>query len=139
MTSTPLPVDRSPPTTAAFVIATAILAGLAGYFIGQGASIGVFSSGPASPESRKGKKKEDVKTLLGKKRHGVKVKAVEEDEDDDDYSDGDELSGSDSESEEEDEEWEEEEGGELATFEGNKEEVKLVLVVRTDLGMSKGE
>jgi PTH2 family peptidyl-tRNA hydrolase len=32
-----------------------------------------------------------------------------------------------------------EEGGTLANFEGNTEEVKLVLVVRTDLGMGKGE
>ncbi|KAF2214608.1 hypothetical protein CERZMDRAFT_36861 [Cercospora zeae-maydis SCOH1-5] len=29
--------------------------------------------------------------------------------------------------------------GELQTFEGNKEECKLVLVVRTDLGMTKGK
>ena len=29
--------------------------------------------------------------------------------------------------------------GDLETFEGNKEECKLVLVVRTDLGMGKGE
>lgn len=28
---------------------------------------------------------------------------------------------------------------ELSTFEGNKEECKLVLAVRTDLGMTKGE
>lgn len=43
--------------------------------------------------------------------------------------------------EEEDEEEQSEEegdGGELASFEGNSEEVKLVLVVRTDLGMTKG-
>ena len=31
-----------------------------------------------------------------------------------------------------------EEMGELSDFKGNTEEVKLVLVVRTDLGMSKG-
>ena len=30
------------------------------------------------------------------------------------------------------------EPGKLTSFEGNKEECKLVLVVRTDLGMSKG-
>ncbi len=37
-----------------------------------------------------------------------------------------------------DSEDEEEEGGELKAFEGNREECKLVLVVRTDLGMGKG-
>ena len=136
MASTPLPVDRTPPTTAAFVIATAILAGLAGYFIGQGASIGVFGPSPAQSGSRKGKKKqEDVKTLLRKEKRDAKVKIEEgEEEKGEDYSDGDEFLDSDSEDEDE-----EEKGGELATFEGNKEEVKLVLVVRTDLGMSKGE
>ena len=49
----------------------------------------------------------------------------EEDEDDDDDDD----------SEEEDEK---EQGSELSTFPENKEECKLVLVVRTDLGMGKG-
>lgn len=38
----------------------------------------------------------------------------------------------------EDEESEEEQEGELKAFEGNREECKLVLVVRTDLGMGKG-
>lgn len=48
----------------------------------------------------------------------------------------------DSEAEDEDEDEEEDESaevqGELKNFEGNKEECKLVLVVRTDLGMGKG-
>ena len=38
----------------------------------------------------------------------------------------------------EDEELGQEQEGELKAFEGNKEECKLVLVVRTDLGMGKG-
>ena len=36
------------------------------------------------------------------------------------------------------EEEEEQQQGELKAFEGNREECKLVLVVRTDLGMGKG-
>lgn len=52
----------------------------------------------------------------------------------------DEGEGDDEGSEEETEEEEEEDdAGELATFEGNTDEVKLVLVVRTDLGMGKGK
>lgn len=93
-----LPVDR-PSSTAALVIATSILTGVIGYYIGQGASIGIFSSTPS---------------------HAQKNKSIE------DESDG-----------EEDED-EDEAEGELATFEGNTDEVKLVLVVRTDLGMGKG-
>ena len=38
----------------------------------------------------------------------------------------------------EDEELGQEQEGELKAFEGNREECKLVLVVRTDLGMGKG-
>ncbi|KAK2828977.1 hypothetical protein FQN49_007215 [Arthroderma sp. PD_2] len=97
-----LPVDR-PTSTAALVIATSLLTGVLGYYIGQGASIGIFSSTPS---------------------HARQDKSVDEEDD-----------------EEEDEEDEEEDdaGAELATFEGNTDEVKLVLVVRTDLGMGKGK
>ncbi|EFW19230.1 hypothetical protein D8B26_007486 [Coccidioides posadasii str. Silveira] len=98
------PMERPPPTTTAIVIATAILAGVAGYFIGQGASIGLFGSAPVLH------------------RRAPAVKDVSEDEENDE----EELES-------------EDEGGELATFEGNAEEVKLVLVVRTDLGMGKGK
>lgn len=93
------------------IAATAILAGVAGFFIGQGASIGVFSS---SPHGR---------------WWGMTAKAPA----------GYEASDEELESEEEeDEDGDEKDGGALATFEGNTDEVKLVLVVRTDLGMGKG-
>lgn len=95
-------MDRPPPTTTAIVIATAILAGVAGYFIGQGASIGIFSTARGSPLRSDAKRREP-------------------------------------ETEEEDEDEDENEGGEIAAFEGNTDEVKMVLVVRTDLGMGKGE
>jgi PTH2 family peptidyl-tRNA hydrolase len=95
-------MDRPPPTTLAIVVATAILAGVTGYFIGQGASI--------FPSPRP-------------QRRNQKSRAEESESDEEDL-----------ESDEEDEE-----GGTLANFEGNTEEVKLVLVVRTDLGMGKGE
>jgi PTH2 family peptidyl-tRNA hydrolase len=48
----------------------------------------------------------------------------EEDEEDEDYEDDSEEEG---------------DGGELANFDDSNEEVKLVLVVRTDLGMTKGK
>ena len=90
-------------TTTACVIATAIISGVTGYFIGQGVSLGLFSTRSSSTKN------------LPKRK--------ESDEDD--------------ESEQEDES-EDEDDGELATFNDNTEEVKLVLVVRTDLGMNKG-
>jgi hypothetical protein len=106
----PVTLDRIPPATASYVLATAILAGVTGYFIGQGASLGLFSSS-STRRSTSGS---------GRQAGGKHA-------DDDDW---------DSESEDEDED---EDAGDLATFEGNRDEVKLVLVVRTDLGMGKGK
>lgn len=96
MASPGLAIDRVPPSTASYIFATAILAGVTGYFIGQGSSLGIFRS----------------------------AQKVDEE--------------SDLEDEEDEEDEEEDDTAELATFEGNHDEVKLVLVVRTDLGMGKG-
>lgn len=92
------------PTTASYVFATAIIAGVVGYFAGQGASLGLFGSSLAA-------------TGASKSKRATKEKEIYEE----------------SESEED------EDGAELATFEDNQDEVKLVLVVRTDLGMGKGK
>lgn len=102
-------LDRIPPGTTSYVIATAILAGVTGYFIGQGSSLRLFSSN----ETKEG----------WPNSYNVKVHQGSSDEEDE---------------EEEEESEEEEEDNELGNFDGNKEEVKLVLVVRTDLGMTKG-
>lgn len=109
--ATAMPTDRVPPSTTACVVAASILAGVVGYFIGQGAWL--FSY-PSKSKSRS--------------------RAAQEKRDAQDVSDKDDW-----ESDEEEKEDEAEDGGELATFEGNHEEVKLVLVVRTDLGMTKGK
>ena len=101
-------LDRIPPSTAAYVVATAILAGITGYFIGQGSTLGFFSANEKEgwPNS-----------------YNVKV---HRDSSDEEYED------------EESEEEDEGDGSELANFDNSNEEVKLVLVVRTDLGMTKG-
>lgn len=129
-TSQILSGDRPPPTTAAIAIASAILAGVFGFFIGQGASLGIlpFSSSTSSSSKRKAKAKKSWPNS-----YDVKVHAGSSDE----GEGGDDEGGSSEESEVEEEE--EDMGGELASFEGNTEEVKMVLVVRTDLGMGKGE
>ncbi|KAJ5627213.1 peptidyl-tRNA hydrolase 2 [Penicillium herquei] len=105
----PVPIDRLPPTTTAYVIATAILAGVTGYFIGQGSSLNLFKEKQGWP-------------------NGYDVK-VHRDSSDEEFEE---------ESEAEDSE-DEGNGEELADFKDNAEEVKLVLVVRTDLGMTKGK
>lgn len=93
--------DRPPPSAAAIAIATAMIAGITGYFIGQASTLGLFSSvkapsthQPNSATTRDSSSEDSDETL-------------------------DELQ-------------------ELRDFPGNNEECKLVLVVRTDLGMTKG-
>ena len=104
--------DRPAPSTAAIALATAIITGLAGYILGQGVSLGLFSG------SKKGESWPNS--------YDVNVQYDSSDEELMKNLGGGEEDGSD-----------EEQGG-LKSFEGNKEECKLVLVVRMDLGMSKG-
>lgn len=93
--------DRSPPTTAAIAIATAIIAGLGGFFLGQASSLG----------------------LVGQSKEKKADGGVEESSDEEDA---------------EGEESENEDKQALGDFSDVNEECKLVLVVRTDLGMTKG-
>lgn len=106
----PVPSDRLPPTTTAYVIATAIIAGVTGYFIGQGASLGLFREKQGWPNGY------DVKVHKDSSDEGDEEEEEEEEESDEDEGNGEEL----------------------ASFKENNDEVKLVLVVRTDLGMTKG-
>ncbi|PYI22537.1 PTH2-domain-containing protein [Aspergillus violaceofuscus CBS 115571] len=103
---------RAAPSTTAYVVATAILAGITGYFIGQGSSLGLFSN----------KEKEGWPNSYNVKVHRDSSDEEFEEEEEDDEDSEDEGDGS-----------------ELASFDNTAEEVKLVLVVRTDLGMTKGK
>ena len=94
--------DRGPPSTVSVVLATAIVSGLAGYYLGQARSIGLF--GKAGPSTAADDDKESDLSDDG---------SADEDEDVQDL-------------------------GELKSFADSREECKLVLVVRTDLGMTKG-
>ena len=98
--------DQGPPSAAAIAIGTAIVSGLAGYYISQARSIGLFGGPPPNRNStmRSGREGQDEES---------------------DLSDTDPESGDDF--------------GELKTFPDSSEECKLVLVVRTDLGMGKGK
>ena len=127
--------ERPPPSSAAIGIATAVLGIVVGYFIGSASSLGLFSSTPSFSSSRKHKKswpnsynvdihldssdEELMKSLRREK--AVKVEAETSDDDDDDDDDDDEK-GQDG----------------LTAFEGVEGDCKLVLIVRTDLGMNKG-
>ncbi|KAK2748830.1 hypothetical protein FQN55_003972 [Onygenales sp. PD_40] len=122
MTSNPPLTDRAPPSTTALLVATALLAGVTGFFLGQGASLGLFGFGSRTQiAGQRQRQRKSWPNSYDVKVHGG---SSEEEEESDDSEDDEEEEGM---------------GGELATFEGNTEEVKLVLVVRTDLGMGKGK
>src|SRR5437016_4248754 len=101
------------PSTLAIAVAATILGAVGGYFVGQGMSL-LGGRERVAQELRRNKR--------GRKRIAEKVEILESDEEDKEDTE------------------EEEEGGKLKEeFEGHEgEECKLMLVVRTDLGMTKG-
>jgi peptidyl-tRNA hydrolase, PTH2 family len=119
--------DKPPPSTTAVVLATAILAGVIGYFLGAGSSIGLFGSRGGAKKSwpnsydvtiHPDSSDEELMARLGRGGgSSSRREAGAESSDDED------VGGT----------------GELSAFEGNDEECKLMLVVRTDLGMGKGQ
>lgn len=114
--------DRQGPSILAVAFASAIVAGLAGYFLGQASSIGVFSSGASKPNHKS--KASSSSSFAGEKvdQSDSDISDAGAATDDDDDSDDDDLDDQ-----------------ELDGFKDSNEECKLVLVVRTDLGMTKGK
>ncbi|OCT48138.1 putative peptidyl-tRNA hydrolase 2 [Cladophialophora carrionii] len=108
--------EKAPPSLTAVAVSSLLLGLLAGYFLGQGSSIGVFGGSGTSKQAKKS----------WPNSYDVKVHA---DSSDDQADDEDEA----------DEEDEDGDGKELKDFKDSNEDVKLVLAVRTDLGMGKGE
>jgi len=94
--------DRPLPSLLATAIGTALIAGILGFFLGQGSALGIFGGADASRQSQASRK--------------ARVSDSEESEDEDDGP----IEG-------------------LNDYEDKNEECKLVLVVRTDLGMTKGK
>ena len=138
--STPIASDRPPPSMTSIVIGTAILAVALGYFIGQGSSLGIFGS-PTPPNRGKPKSKNPKKSWPNS--YDVTIHPDSSDEEvfkqirGADLGIESEESSEDSSSDEAEVELGQKQEG-LNQFEGNREECKLVLVVRTDLGMGKG-
>ena len=101
--------ERTPPSVWAIAFATALIAGLAGYFVGQASSIGVFSNSHSA-------RQDPPQSATPNERKFSGSSSSDEGDEDEDVS-----------------------HQEIDSF-ANKtnEECKLVLVVRTDLGMTKG-
>lgn len=133
---------RELPSTAAIATAAALLAATVGYFIGQASSIGLF--GGASVSTKKSRIK--GKGQGWPNNYDVTVHPDSSDEELMDHLRGGQKNGkvrgevadSEEEEDEDDVEGDESISEELKTFVDSKEECKLVLCVRTDLGMGKG-
>lgn len=125
--------DRPHPSTTSYVIATAILCVSLGYFIGQASSLGLFSSSKTGKKSKTSwpnsydvaihPDSSDEELMTHIKKEGVKVVQDSEDEESEEDSEDKQMA---------------QDQGELKSFERNEEECKLVLIVRTDLGMTRG-
>lgn len=114
--------DPQPPSTASIAIATAILSALFGYFAGQAKILGLFSS----PSSTRGNK-----TTNNNDRSESSSSSSEDGDSD--------AANAEKEGQKDDDNEEEEPDQEFDGFPNDADEHKLVLVVRTDLGMTKGK
>ena len=100
--------ETGPPSAVTIALGSAIISGVFGYYLGQARSIGLFGTSSTAQVGQQSDDKSDISD--------ADAGSGDDDDDDDDVQDL----------------------GELKTFPGNNEECKLVLVVRTDLGMGKG-
>lgn len=135
-------LDKTPPSTLALSISSLVLGLVAGYFIGTGNSIGLLGGSSSSTSTSSKRKKQgaksswpnsyDVTVQQGDSSDEEFARAIhtgknDEDADDeeDNSSDEDEPSALDP--------------AALKQLSASNEEVKLMLVVRSDLGMTKGK
>ena len=109
--------DKALPSVAAIAIGAGLIALIAGYFLGQASSIGLFG----------GSGSRDVTKKSWPNNYDVTVHA--------DSSDGD---SADEEAEDKNDSGSKDDMEELKSFDNTSDEVKLVLCVRTDLAMGKG-
>jgi len=118
--------DSGPPSTAAVAVAVGLIALTAGYLLGQGSALGLFSKSKSSQPPGKAKSWPNSYDVT-----------IHPDSSDEELMAQQRVTAG--EHAEESESDEEGDGKELKTFPNDGEEVKLVVAVRTDLGMGKGK
>ncbi|KAL9051074.1 MAG: hypothetical protein Q9162_006247 [Coniocarpon cinnabarinum] len=129
--SSPASQAQQQPSTLALAIGFTLVGGIAGFFLGQAAAVGVFGSS-GSKSRTKSRRKSSTASGDGKNRKTSTAEA------DGKASAGDdEASGSETEDEDVEDSDDDQDG--LKGFEDEGVECKLVLVVRSDLGMTKGK
>jgi peptidyl-tRNA hydrolase, PTH2 family len=121
---------RPPPSSLALAVSSLLLGLVAGYFIGTGSSIGLFSSSSSSNRSKRkvpfARQKKSWPNSYDVTIHpDSSADEAADDEDSDAVSEDEDLGDG--------------QEAEIGDFGDTREEVKLMLVVRTDLGMTKGK
>jgi peptidyl-tRNA hydrolase, PTH2 family len=139
-------MGSTPPPSALTLSAASLIFGLvAGYFVGSGSSIGLFGTSTTSSSSKRSGKKSSAQSRSWPNSYDVTVQ--QGDSSDEEFARAihtganDDASSSADESNDDDEEEEEAplDTTQLQNFANTNEEVKLMLVVRSDLGMTKGK
>jgi peptidyl-tRNA hydrolase, PTH2 family len=141
-TSATAVLDKTAPSTLALSISSLLLGLVAGYFIGTGNSIGLFGNSDTSESSSSKRKKQaakrswpnsyDVTVQQGDSSDEEFARAIHTGKNDEDADDEEDNSSDDDEPAALD-------PTTLKQLSASTEEVKLMLVVRTDLGMTKGK
>lgn len=119
--------EKQPPSVAAVAFASGLLGILVGYFLGQGSSIGLWNA----PNRSKVKNKRAPPKKSWPNSYDVDVHVGDSSDEEFIASIADNEADGNSEDDDSDQETE--------SFTNINEEVKMVLVVRTDLGMTKGK
>jgi peptidyl-tRNA hydrolase, PTH2 family len=141
-TSASAVLEKTAPSTLALSISSLLFGLVAGYFIGTGSSLGLFgSSSPTSPSSSKRKKQAPKRSWPNS--YDVDVQQGS-DTSDEEFERSIRIGKSDEDADDEEDDGSDEEEAALdpdafKAHWGSSEEVKLMLVVRTDLGMTKGK
>lgn len=142
MSSATAILERTPPSTLALSVSSLIFGLVAGYFIGSGSSIGLFGS-PSTHSTSGNKKKKKPQSSSWPNSYNVTVQ--QGDSSDEEFAraihtgKSDDADADDESSEEDIDDEDLVDNEKIKEIAGTNEEVKLMLVVRTDLGMTKGK
>jgi peptidyl-tRNA hydrolase, PTH2 family len=130
-------LERTGPSTLALSFSSLLFGLVAGYFIGTGSSIGLFGrNNPSAPDKRSSKKRTAPKKSWPNS-YDVDVQAGS-DTSDEEFIKAVHIGGADADDEEDTDENEVDLTDPPAAGRPD-DEVKLMLIVRTDLGMTKGK
>ena len=136
-------LDKTPPSTLALSLSSLLLGLVAGYFIGSGSSLGLFGTSTSAATTKR-RKQPPAKSWPNSYDVNVQAGDTSDEEFERSIRTNNANNGADADDEDEAESSSDEfdfttDTARLKELADGGEEVKLMLVVRTDLGMTKGK